>query len=184
MTDKDISIKYILKFLEDDSKKSLLVKGYDNEAKLRVVLACLDNKFKKGIIRTSSMSDISSHINGAFNDNLLPHSVKSTTTYSLGRMSVKINSYVTHTKSNPTGNEETFTLYHPVQTVLDKPDRYESFLGDLKKTQSRKIILITTNEWSIDNFDIENHVDDVYFYSVENDNPQIMKNLRRNGAVS
>ncbi|MGD6876864.1 hypothetical protein [Bacillus infantis] len=184
MSDKDKAIKHILKFLKDDSKRFLLVKGFDNEAKLRVVLACLGSEFKKGIIRTSSMSDISSHINGAFNDNLLPHSVKSTGTYKLGRMSIKINSYVTHTKSNPTGNEETFTLYHPVQTVLDKSDRYETFLRDLKRIQSRKVILITTNEWSIDNFDIENHVDDVYFYSVENDNPQIMKNLRKNGAVS
>jgi len=45
-----------------------------------------------------------------------------------------------------------------------------------------RIILITTNEWSIKNWDIENYVD-VFFYSIENDNPQIMTNLRNNGVL-
>lgn len=46
------------------------------------------------------------------------------------------------------------------------------------KTYSRKIILITTNEWSIQNWDIENNVDEVFFYNVENDNPGFMSNLK------
>jgi hypothetical protein len=183
MTDKEKAIETILSFLKDDTKKTLLVRGYDNDAKLRVVLACLSSIFTKGIIRTSSMSDIAFHVNRSFKENLLPHTVKSTTSYRLGNMTVKINSYVTNTKSNPKGNNNTFTLYHPVQTVLDDLKRYSKFLEDLKDTNSSKVILVTTNEWSIDNFDIENHVDEVFFYSVENDNPEIMRNLRNNGAV-
>lgn len=183
MTDKEKAIEVILTFLNDENKKTLLVRGYDNDAKLRDILACLNRAFNKGIIRTSSMSDISFHINRAFNDKLLPHAVRSTTNYKLGNMVVKINSYVTHTRSNLKGNENTFTLYHPVQTVLDDSKRYSKFLEEVKNTESRKVILVTTNEWSIDNLDIENHVDEVFFYSVENDNPQIMKNLRNNRAI-
>lgn len=32
-----------------------------------------------------------------------------------------------------------------------------------ENTKSRKILLITTNEWSIKEWDIENHVDEVIF---------------------
>ncbi|WEZ07572.1 hypothetical protein P5663_16260 [Priestia flexa] len=183
MSDKQKAIDTITIFLKDKSKRILLIRGYDNDIKLAVALSCLNQQFSKGIIRTSSMSDISFHINRAFNKNLLPSKVKSTTTYKLGSMSVKINSYTTRTKSNPTGTENTFTLYYPVQTVLDDPKRYNKFLSDLLDSHSSKILLLTSNEWSIKNLDIEKHVDQVFFYDVENDNPEIMHNLRANGAV-
>jgi hypothetical protein len=183
MLDEQNAITNIMDFLRDKNKKSLLVRGYDNEAKLKVVISCLNREFDKGIIRTSAMSDISNHINKAFDKKLLPHTIKSTTTYKLGKMTVNFNSYATHTASNPSGNESTFTLFFPVQLVLDNPKRYTNFLNELNETKSRKIILITTNEWSIKDWDIENHVDDAFFYNVENDNPQIMRNLRNNGAI-
>lgn len=183
MTDEQKAIESVTRFLRDKTKKILLVRGYDGDAKLRVVLSCLNREFNKGIIRTGSMSDISDHINGAFNKRLLPYTVKSTTNYKLGRMLVNINSYANHTQSNPRGNEDTFTLFYPVQTVLTDAKRYSKFLSELKGIESRKVILITTIEWSIKEWDIESHVDEVFFYSVENDNPQIMSNLRNNGAI-
>ncbi|PEQ84227.1 hypothetical protein COJ38_21580 [Bacillus cereus] len=183
MLDKNKAIDSITNFLQDESKKYLLVRGYDCDAKLKVILGCLNREFSKGIIRTSDMSDIADHINMAFNKKLLPHTVKSTTNYKLGRMLVNINSYVNHTQSNPRGNENTFTLFYPVQTVLGNAKRYEKFLDELKSTNSKKVILITTIEWSIKEWDIENYMDEVYFYSVENDNPEIMRNLRSNGAL-
>ncbi|MGM0903075.1 MAG: hypothetical protein ACQEXB_18500 [Bacillota bacterium] len=183
MTDEQKAIEAVMEFLHDKTKKTLLVRGFDNDAKVRVVLSCLNKQFDKGIIRTSSMSDISDHINRAFNKKLLPYNVKSTTTYKLGSMAININSYATHTASNPRGNEGTFTLFHPVQLVLDDSKRYSNFLSDLNNVASKKVILITTNEWSIKEWDIEKHVDKVFFYSVENDNPQIMRNLRNNGAI-
>jgi adenine C2-methylase RlmN of 23S rRNA A2503 and tRNA A37 len=183
MSDREKAIDAILNFLNNKDSKILLVRGYDNDVKLNAVMNCLNNKFDKGIIRTSSMSDISFHFSRAFKKNPLPSTVKSTTTYDIGRMTVKINSYSSNTQSNPSGNENTFTLYYPVQTVLDDSKRYAKFLEDLKDAQSRKVILITTNEWSIKNWDIENHVDEVFFYSVEEDNPEIMTNLRNNGAI-
>ncbi|GAA5417000.1 hypothetical protein Pryu01_02061 [Paraliobacillus ryukyuensis] len=183
MTDEQKAVSSVLEFLHDENKKTLLVRGYDNDAKLKVVLSCLNKEFELGIIRTSSMSDISDHINRAFKRNLLPNSVKSTTRYKLGKMTVNINSYVTHTQSNPKGNENTFTLFYPIQLVLDNPKRLSRFIDELEKIKSRKIILITTNEWSIKKWDIENYMDEVFFYNVENDNPQIMRNLKNNGAI-
>ncbi|MEF7658223.1 hypothetical protein [Bacillus thuringiensis] len=101
MIDGRRAIESIIRFLRDETKRVLLVRGYN--AKLKVVLSCLDREFNKGIIRTSSMSYISDHINEAFNKKFLPHVVKSTTNYKLGRMIVNINSYVNHTQSNPRG---------------------------------------------------------------------------------
>ncbi|MGG4166465.1 hypothetical protein ABEW00_03155 [Rossellomorea vietnamensis] len=183
MTDKQKAVETITDFLCEESKRILLVKGYDNEAKLRAVLSCLNSNFDKGIIRTSSMSNIADHINHAFNKKLLPNSVTSTATYKIGQMKVKFSSYATHTSSNPRGNKETFTLFYPVQLVLDSASRYEKFVSELADIQSRKIILITTNEWGIKEWNIEELVDEIFFYSVENDNPQIMKNLRNNDAI-
>ncbi len=95
------------------------------------------------------MNDVARSINRAFEEGLLPSSVKSTTTYKLGRMIVKINSYEGRTRSNPSGNESTFTLYYPVQGALDNSERFVKLLREIEKTNSRKIILITTNEWGI-----------------------------------
>ncbi len=183
MTDKETAILAVESFLQNENKKYLLVRGYDNEAKLRVVLSCLDRYFSKGIIRTSSMSNIASHVNRAFKKNLLPDAIKSTAIYKLGKMSINISSYATHTQFNPEGNKDTFTLIYPVQMVLDDSNRLKKFIIELAEIESKKIILITSNEWSIDNWDIESYMDEVFFYSVESDNPQIMTNLRNNGAI-
>jgi len=183
VSDEKKAIEAVQSFLNDETKKILLVRGYDCDAKIRVILSSLNKKFDKGIIRTVSMSNISNFINRAFNKNILPNSIKSTANYGLGRMTVNINSYVTSTRSNPKGNDSSFTLFFPVQLVLDDSKRYNNFLTELKETKSRKVILITTNEWSIREWDIENHVDEVYFYSVEDDNPQLMTNLKNNGAI-
>ncbi|MFS0672578.1 MULTISPECIES: hypothetical protein [Ornithinibacillus] len=183
MIDEQKAITSVLEFLHDEKRRTLLVRGYDNEAKLKVVLSCLNKEFKLGIIRTSAMTDIADHINRAFKRDLLPSAVKSTATYKLGNMTVNINSYVTHTQSNPKGNENTFTLFYPVQLVLDNPKRLSRFIDEIDKIRSKKVILITTNEWSIEKWDIENYMDEVYFYNVENDNLQLIRNLKNNGAI-
>ena len=184
LNDRDKAIENVMKFLEDEKKKVLLVRGYDNDAKVRVVLYCLNEIFNRGIIRTSNkMNDVARSINSAFEEELLPSSIKSTTTYKLGRMIVKINSYEGRTRSNPSGNESTFTLYYPVQSALDDSKRYTNLLSEIEKTNSGKIILITTNEWGIKSWDIENYVDEVFFYDVENENPELMSNLRNNGEI-
>jgi len=183
LTDKQKAIEHVMSFLRDKTKKTLLVKGHDEYAKLRVVLSCLNKKFSKGIIRTSSMRNISREINRSLGKDFLPNSVTSTTKYRLGRMTVKISSYATHTKSNSKGNEDTFTLFYPVQTVLEDAKRYSEFLNEIKVTESSKVILLTVHDHSIEEWDIENHVDEVFFYSVESDNSELMSNMRHNGLI-
>lgn len=182
MMDREFAEQTITRFLNDDEKKILLIKGYDNEAKLKTSLTCLNRKFKKGAFRTSYMPDISNTINNIIGGNVLPHRVSSTKLYKLGNMKINFSSYTTNTKNNPIGNDDTFTLYYPVRLVLDDKKRYERFLDELNNVKSSKVILITHVEWGIKNFDIENHVDEVFFYDVERDNPEIMQNLRNNGA--
>ncbi|ANP83877.1 hypothetical protein BAQ53_24435 [Bacillus sp. B25(2016b)] len=183
MNDKQKAIEYVMNFLQDKTKKTLLVKGYDDDAKLKVVFYCLNKEFSKGIIRTSDMSDISGFINRAWNKNLLPYNVTSTANYKLGRMIIKISSYKSHTKSNPKGNKNTFTVFHPVQSVLNNTEKYNEFLNEIRDTASRKVVLITTNDQIIEEWDIENHVDEVFWYDVENDNPELMSTMRDNGVI-
>lgn len=183
MSDREQILIEIEKYLDDENKQILLLKGYDNEAKINAVLVSLNKKFTKGIIRTSSMQDISGHINRAFKNNIVPTSVKSTAIYKIGRMKVNFNSYSSHTRNNPRGNDTTFTIYFPVQYALNDSKRFKNLIEDIKACKSKKVILITTNEWCIENWDIENFADEVLFYSVENDNPNIMRNLRNNKAI-
>jgi|SRR5690625_617429 len=183
MSDQQNAVNKIMDFLSDDTKRTLLLEGYDDDAKIRVTLSCLNKSFSKGIIKTGRMSDIPRHINRAFKRKKLPPNVTSSSVYPIGKMNIKINSYVTHTKSNPKGNDNTFTVFFPVQSVLMNDEKYKSFLDEVKDTESKKVIIITTNDQGIKEWDIENHVDEVFFYSVENDNPQIMTNLRNNGAI-
>lgn len=182
MSDEEKAVEVVSNFLKGD-KKTLLIKGYDNEAKLRAALISLNDFFNSGIIRTLRMDSFSDFIFHAFNKELLPRTLKSTTTYKLGSMDVNISSYSSHTKVNPKGNENTFTLFHPVQMVLDNEKRYSTFIDELENTKSKKVILITTNEWSIKKWDIENLVDEVFFYDVENDNPDLMSTLREHKAI-
>ncbi|AST93016.1 hypothetical protein BC6307_18005 [Sutcliffiella cohnii] len=186
MTDLKVDLKgavnAVTTFLENN-KRVILIKGYDNEAKLKAVLMALNQQFSKGIIRTSSMQDIADNINLALGKKHLPSNVKSTELYKLGNMKINFNSYTTHTRNNPAGNDNTFTIFYPIQTALDNPKRYANFLKDLGEVRSKKVILITTNEWSIKNWDIENYTDEVFFYDVQNDNPELLRNLRRNGAI-
>lgn len=183
MSDREQILLQIEKYLDDENKRILLLKGYDNEAKINAVLVSLNKRFTKGIIRTSSMQDISGHINGAFKNNLVPSSVTSTSTYNIGKIKINFNSYSSHTRNNPKGNDSTFTIYFPVQYALNDSKRLKNLIDDIKKCASKKVILITTNEWSIKNWDIEHLVDEILFYSVENDNPDIMMNLRNNKAI-
>ena len=183
MKDGEIATNVIMNFLNNKEKKVLLIKGYDSDAKLKVTLTCLHKKFSKGIIKTSIMSDISNHINSIFGSNILPSKVISTVSHEIENMSININSYSTHTKCNMVGNEQTFSVYYPVQTVLNNEIRYKKLLNELKEEKSNKVIIITTDEWDIENFDIENHVDEIFFYNVENDNPQIIENLKYNGNI-
>ncbi len=182
MEDEINAIKKIDDFLNDDSKRIILIKGYDHVAKLRAVIKSLNKIFELGIIRCVSMKNISDFINTAMNQNFLPRIVKSTEVYSIGQMSVQISSYMTNTKENLKGNENTFTLSYPVQSTLDKPERYRRFIEELGQIKSNKIVIITTNEWGICNWDIEKRVDEIFYFNMDNDNPNLLANLKERGV--
>lgn len=183
MTDLEKAINYITEFLNDPIKRTLLIKGYDNEAKLKASLIALNKKYENGIVKTSSMKNIPSHFYHALKKDVLPNQIKSTSIYKVGGMKLSISSYITHTKNNYYGNENTFTLFFPVQTALDNENKYSKLKEEIANTESKKILILTTNEWSIKNWDIENRVDDIFFFDIENDSPNLIGNLRRNGAI-
>lgn len=182
--DFKVAKERIQQFFNDPSKKIMLLRGYDNDAKIRAAFLVANNNFKNCIYISSAMKDASSFINDAFEKKqILPREVSSNKSYRIGKMKVAIFSYGTTSRNSYYGNEKTCTIVCPVQTVLDNESKFEDFIGTLNKIKSRKVILITTNEWSINNWDIEELVDDIFFYSVENDNPDLMKNLKYNKVI-
>ncbi|WP_271398243.1 hypothetical protein [Salinicoccus roseus] len=54
MTDQDKALFYVNEFMKDNTKRILLLRGYDQEAKIQVTLSLLNKHFKKGIIRTGT----------------------------------------------------------------------------------------------------------------------------------
>lgn len=171
-------------FLEDPEKRIFLLKGYDNDAKILASLVSTNRYFKKCILLVNVMKEAPRLVNDAFpGKQVLPNSISSNKQYRIGKMQVAIYSYVTSSQNVFLGNKDTCTIIYPVQTALDDESRYKDFLEKINMINSKKIILITSNEWSIDNWDIENIADEIYFYDVENDNPDLMKNLRNNQVI-
>ncbi|HGF7138057.1 TPA: hypothetical protein ACF3DG_000760 [Enterococcus faecium] len=184
--DKDLknAIEKISDFFEESDKQILLLKGFDNDAKIRASLFATNDYFKKCILLVNVMKEAPRFVNNAFRrEKILPNAVNSKEIYTIGKMKVGIYSYATSSSRQFFGDNESCTIVCPVQTVLDDKKRFEIFMEELKKIKSKKIILITTNEWSIKNWDIESMVDEVIFFSVENDNPELMQNLRINQAI-
>jgi len=177
-----MAIDTILDFLNDRNQNTLLIKGYDNNEKLRDVLYCLGIYFDKGTIRTSSMSDISFQINRAFNLSLLPGTLKSTTTYKLGRMKVNFRSTTSFTESKIRECEDTFTLFFPIQFETEDKRSFQDLCNIVQKSNSSKKILITTELWSRKKWDIENYVDRVLYYCDENNNLQVLSNHKKIGV--
>lgn len=182
--DFKVAKERIQQFFDDPSKKIMLLKGYDNDAKIKAAFSVTNNNFDQCIYMVNVMQEASRFVNEAFErKKILPRDVSSTKLYKVGKMKVSIFSYVTTSRMSYYGDDNTCTIICPVQTVLDNESRFEDFIGILNKIKSKKVILITTNEWSIENWNIEDFVDDVFFYSVENDNPSLMNNLRNNKAI-
>lgn len=182
--DLDNAIDEIFSFFEKTEERILLLKGYDNEAKIRAAILATNQKYSKCIFMVNVMKEASRFINDAFNrKKIIPTDVSSTKTYKVGKMEMSIYSYVTSSRNKFYGDDGSCTIVCPVQTVLDDKKRFKKFIEELNKIKSEKIILITTNEWSIKNWDIEEYVDAVVFHPVENDNPKLMNNLRENGAI-
>jgi len=92
------------------------------------------------------MRRISSHFWDAFNKDILLRQVKSTSIYKVGKMNLFISSYITHTKNNYYDNENTFSLFYPVQTALDNETKYIKLREEIANTESKKILILTTNE--------------------------------------
>lgn len=183
--DKDLenAIETISKFIENPEKRILLIRGFDNKAKLFAALVSVNKYFRKCVLMVNVMKEAPRFVNEATNKKILPNSVNSKEQYPIGNMKMAIYSYASTSSNIHVGNEETCTIIDPIQTVLDNKERYKNFIKDLEQIKSRKIILITTNEWSIKNWNIEELADEVFFYSVENDNPDLMMTLKENGAI-
>lgn len=67
---------------------------------------------------------------------LLPNAVISTIYNNLGRMTVNISSFVTHTNSNSKSNEDAFTVFYSVRSVLYNAKKYSEFFHYVENDNS------------------------------------------------
>lgn len=181
-SDLQKAIRKLSDFFEDPKKRIILIKGYDDEAKLLASLTATNSAFRKCIFLVNVMGEAARFVNDAVKKKVLPSSINSKKEYPVGKMEMSFYSYATSSSVAYSGNEDTCTIVCPIETVLNN-NRYEKFVAELKRIKSRKIILITTNEHSIENWDIEKYADETYFYSVENDNPELMNNMKKYGIL-
>lgn len=166
MTDKEQAVQEMRAFLQNDSKKSLLLCGVDDSAKIKAAIICLSASFKKGIVRTSDMRVAPVLLNTAFNRQIVPLSIVSTANYELGGgLTAYISRYDgQRTKRNPVGNQNTFTLFLLEASVLDDAKRYASLVDELDACKSQKIVVLTTNERGVKNWAIKKKMDAVVTY--------------------
>lgn len=180
MSDFENTRKQLVNFLESSEQRTILIKGYDNDTKIRLALSTLDSYFELGIIRCPHMGSISHILNRSFTKEVFPRTVSSTKTYKIGNMTLSISGYTGRTKNNLMGNDNTFTMYCPVESVMKDEKRLDNLFREIENSGSRKIILVTTNDLSIDTSDIEERVDQTIVYHVENDNADLVSTIRGN----
>lgn len=165
-TSKELAIRSVQRFLDDDSRRVFLLRGGTDFQKIKVALLCLSRTYSHGVIRTSNMPLVSQLINGAYDKPLLPNALFSTMEYKLGGLNLHISRYDGRTKRNLVGNEGTFTLYLLAPDALNDKKRYEAFAKELATPKSNKVLIMTINERNVRNWDLTQFVDSFHTYGI------------------
>lgn len=163
---KKQAINSMRRFLADDYRRVFLLRGSTDSLKIKAALICLASTYKHGVIRTCDMRLVSDRINGALGKQYLPSAIRSTVDYKVGRMSLSISRYDGRTKRNPKGDEETFTLYLLAPDALNDAKRYKQFEEELSTTKSKKVLIITTDDRKVTNWDLTRFVDTFHTYGI------------------
>ena len=168
-------------FLDSDKQK-VLVTGLDDDAKVNAVIQVLNQKYKTGIIFCSSIGDIAELINASFEKAVLPNKVTRTKSYKIGNMTIDFKKYLNSLNPSQIGKNVDFSLYFPVQTVLcESNEKYlKSLILDISNTASKKVIVMTTNDHSLDLSPLIQLVDQHIHYEVCNDNPELLQIVQDN----
>lgn len=182
--DFEVALEKIELFLDDPESKILLLKGHDEDAKIRASLIGVNSRFNDCVLLVGAMSQASPLVNRAFEGKkILPENVSSTKSYKIGKLNTDIYSYATSSKNTFRGDENSCTLVFPVHSVLRSENKYKKFKEELREINSRKIILISFNDHAIHNWEIEELADEVFDYTVENDNPGLLQTMKNNGVL-
>lgn len=182
--DFKVALEKIELFLDDPESKILLLKGHDEDAKIRASLIGVESRFSNCILLVGTMSQASPLVNRAFDGKeILPENVSSTKSYKIGKLNTDVYSYATSSKNMFRGDNDSCTLVFPVHSVLRNEKKYKKFTEELMEINSRKIILISFNDHAIHNWEIEELADAVFDYTVENDNPELLEIMKGNGVI-
>lgn len=139
MTNNKVEIfkKDLENALVDESINSILIRGYDDDLKIRETIRVLNNNYTNGVIIGAKINDSSQVINEAFDKKILKRESKY-----LGNMQIRFDKYESQSDGINAAGE--FALFVPVQTIflIDK----ERFLEHFSNTVAKKKIIITYND--------------------------------------
>ncbi|AXY26337.1 hypothetical protein CL176_10195 [Suicoccus acidiformans] len=176
--------KYMNQFVEflDSEKKSILITGLDDDAKVRMVLNGLNERYKNGMIRCSELGRIAEIINGAFHNKHLPSKISGQKVYSVGNMEITFSKYVDSIVRHTIGERFDFVLYFPIETVLfpGKEKYLNQLLNNISHTGSSKIVLLTTNDHKKNLKALRDIADEHIHYDISNDNPELLEVVKSN----
>lgn len=178
------NLNRLYEFLEGD-KKSLLVTGWDDEEKLKIVIRVLNQYYRQGIIYCASLSSIADLINRDLAKGTLPRTVNSKDMYQMGNMQVRFRKYTDSNRAHG-NNQKGFSLYYPVQSILQL-GKEQQLIKKIKTDTAKKIIILTTNDQiinkkneGISGLEILNIVDEIFNLDNSKSNPKLYENVRNN----
>lgn len=179
--DKKSFIDNFNSFLDSDKQK-VLVTGLDDDAKVNAVIRLLNQKYKTGIIFCSSIGDIAELINSSFEKAVLRNKVTRNELYKMGKMTIEFKKYLHSLNSPQIGKNVDFSLYYPVQTVLceSNEEHLKNLILNISNNASKKVIVMTTNDHSLDLSPLTQLVDQHIHYEVRNDNPELLQIVQDN----
>lgn len=180
MRDLNAAINIVNSFLENDDEKFLLLKGIDDDNKIKVVTSCLNkSKFNKGLLRIGNTLNDIPRILWTVGVVKPKSSYKYNKFYRIGNMNIKIDSYYSKRTMRSRFEKFDFVIIYPIQTIANRINEHDWFTNMLKDLKSEKVLLITTNDSNY-KFDwIEQMMDVVYSYDSKNDKPELYERLMR-----
>ncbi|MGX7092205.1 hypothetical protein [Hutsoniella sourekii] len=181
MTDKENFIRKFTDFLSSDKNK-VLITGLDDKAKIVTTLEVLNTKYDRGLICCSELGEISKQINKSFERDILPQKISGQKEYKLGNMTVRFRKYFDSKGLLPIEENYDFKLYYPVQNVLKSNNKkyLNSLVRDINNTKSSKVIVITTNDLSINLSPLNDVMNQHIHYEISQDNPELLNTIISN----
>ncbi|MFY2153344.1 hypothetical protein ACOSZA_10510 [Mammaliicoccus sciuri] len=170
MYDKKEFLEKVNEFIVSDNQIAL-IKGYENYLKFLGVLKVLNTTdYKNGTIHTRAIGRLKDLL---FEKQIIPKNVKQHQRFRLNNLTLNIDLYERNIYSN-----NDFSIYYPVESALKNSSTY--LINHIKNNDSKKIFIITTNDWDLNTDYIEEICDTTIILDIRHFDMESYKTIYRN----